>query len=98
VADDWVTRLLAHLDPDNPWRHLAACRELEDKSLFFPVRGGNTHREALAVCHRCPVIAECLADALSLNANPEGIWGGTTRNQRTPMRRWPMASPEPGHP
>jgi WhiB family redox-sensing transcriptional regulator len=41
---------------------------------------------ARRVCHRCPVRTECLAHAL-LNDEREGIWGGTTPNQRKAIRR-----------
>jgi hypothetical protein len=33
------------------------------------------------------VSAACLGYALSLSANPAGVWGGTTEEQRRKLRR-----------
>lgn len=42
---------------------------------------------AIAVCERCPVRYECLADALDTPADQDhGIRGGLTRNQRNGLR------------
>jgi WhiB family redox-sensing transcriptional regulator len=75
------------------WREKASCRDV-DPDLFFPI--GNSGPtllqidEAKAVCHRCPVMEECLAQALT--ADPvEGIWGGTTEGERRAMGRRPAA-------
>jgi WhiB family redox-sensing transcriptional regulator len=51
-----------------------------DPALFVPVRSTRprtTHdlTPALAVCHRCPVIRECLAHAL-LAKEHGAVWGG----------------------
>jgi hypothetical protein len=45
--------------PSDPidWRRLALCAET-DPEAFFPDKGGSA-REALAVCRRCEVRAEC---------------------------------------
>jgi WhiB family redox-sensing transcriptional regulator len=73
------------------WRHKAACRGL-DGELFFPVAGEATAifeaqvAEAKAVCARCPVRAECLAEALE-TPNTVGVWGGTTDGERAALRR-----------
>jgi WhiB family transcriptional regulator, redox-sensing transcriptional regulator len=73
------------------WRKIASCRD-GDPDLFFPIghsASGPTLvqvDEAKAVCRRCPVMRQCLAYAL--DAHPvEGIWGGTTENERRSMRR-----------
>lgn len=69
------------------WRHRAACRT-EDPELFFPI--GTTGpaldqvEQAKAVCRRCPVVDACLAWALDNHV--EGVWGGTTNEERAKMR------------
>jgi hypothetical protein len=70
------------------WRDRARCREV-DPDLFFPVGDGPLTRKQTAqakeVCAGCPVIAECLAFALT--HLPEGIAGGTTPAERVALRR-----------
>ena len=57
-----------------------------DPDSMFP-EGYNSHpREVYAtkICRGCPYLQECLQFALE---NDEwGVWGGTTRHQRKPMR------------
>ena len=71
------------------WRHRARCRDV-DPELFFPV--GTTGpaeaqvQAAKAICANCPVKAECLAWALRVG-EPDGIWGGTTPEERRYLRR-----------
>ena len=44
---------------------------------------------AKAICKGCPVLAECLADALD-NRTEFGVWGGMTeRERRALLRRRP---------
>lgn len=68
------------------WSEGAAFCTADPDSLF--PEGYNSHaRELLAtkVCQGCPYIRECLQFALE---NDEwGVWGGTTRHQRKPMRK-----------
>lgn len=63
------------------WRDRAACAGMADPSYatkdpFFPqphgTKGGRVvdYDEGLAVCRRCPVRAECLADALAVESAP----------------------------
>ena len=47
---------------------------------------GSQQRLAKVVCERCPVIAECLADALD-NRTPFGVWGGMTERERRALLR-----------
>ena len=50
---------------------------------------GKAQRAAKAVCKGCPVVAECLADALD-NRTEFGVWGGMTeRERRALLRRRP---------
>jgi WhiB family redox-sensing transcriptional regulator len=70
------------------WRDWAACTA-EDPELFFPVGSGRPYGEQAAeakrVCHRCPVIDECLEWALAVGE--EGIWGGLDDEERRRLRR-----------
>jgi WhiB family redox-sensing transcriptional regulator len=71
------------------WMMRGACRQA-DPELFFPVSTaqGPARRQAeaaKAICAQCPVRAVCLAYALEVM--PEGIWGGTTSEERRLARR-----------
>ena len=74
--------------PDRPddWREQAECKDDPTPDLWF-VPPGDRHGIAAAkeFCHRCPVAAECLAEAMS-NPSIVGVWGGTTENQRAKLR------------
>jgi WhiB family redox-sensing transcriptional regulator len=66
-----------------------ACRQM-DPELFFPIAvvAGQAARQAAAakaVCGRCAVRADCLSYALEIM--PEGIWGGTTQDERRAGQR-----------
>lgn len=69
------------------WLDRAACAG-EDPEMFFPVGGsGPALREARAakkVCHRCPVVTECLEWALQ-TGQTTGVWGDTTETERAEM-------------
>jgi len=71
------------------FRHRAACRDV-DPELFFPIgTAGPAQRQiaaAKAVCHRCPVIDDCLASALDAG-HDEGVWGGHYMSGRRDLRR-----------
>jgi WhiB family redox-sensing transcriptional regulator len=68
------------------WAPLGACVTLPPDELF--VRGA-AQQQAKMVCQRCPVIAECLAEALD-NRTEFGVWGGMTeRERRALLRRKP---------
>lgn len=74
--------------PWDDWRDHAACRG-EDPELFFPVGTTGPALDqidaAKAVCHRCPVMMECLSWALD-HGEPAGIWGGRTEDERRALR------------
>jgi WhiB family redox-sensing transcriptional regulator len=67
----------------NRWMLRGACRR-EDPELFFPLSASGPSQvqisAAKAVCARCPVRANCLSYALI--TQPDGIWGGTTTEER----------------
>jgi len=72
------------------WRDHANCRSA-DPSLFFPDAGAEeAQREeieaARALCQACPVQAACLQFALETRQQ-DGIWGGTTEEERRRLRR-----------
>jgi WhiB family redox-sensing transcriptional regulator len=71
------------------WMSHGACRQA-DPELFFPIATakGPAARQveaAKAVCAACAVHAKCLSYALE--AMPDGIWGGTTLDERQTARR-----------
>jgi len=69
------------------WMARGACHGI-DPELFFPISatGRSTPQidAAKAVCGRCVVSGDCLSYALRVM--PDGIWGGTTREERIAMR------------
>lgn len=62
----------------------ALCAQA-DPEAWFPETSGSPHA-AQAVCAGCPIAARCLDVALARNER-DGIWGGTTPNQRRALRR-----------
>ena len=73
-------------DPAN-WMVRGACRGT-DPELFFPIslrgRAVDQVNYAKAVCGRCAVCGSCLSYAL--RTMPDGIWGGTTSEERSAIR------------
>ena len=68
------------------WAALGACANEDPDALFVQ---GAAQQSAKIVCQTCPVIAECLADALE-NRTEFGVWGGMTeRERRALLRRHP---------
>ena len=76
MVDPWV----------DEWASQASCSGADPDALF--VRGKAQH-DAKAVCKTCPVLAQCLAEALD-NRTEFGVWGGMTeRERRALLRRHP---------
>ncbi|MFA1541387.1 WhiB family transcriptional regulator [Actinomadura monticuli] len=72
------------------WTDHAICRGA-DPDLFFPIGYSaevlqEQQDAAKAICANCPVIADCLTWALKVG-EPDGIWGGTTPEERRYLRR-----------
>lgn len=68
------------------WQLKGLCRGRDSAQFFHPdgERGSSRdRREALAksLCRRCPVRAECAAQALATR-EPYGVWGGFTESER----------------
>lgn len=76
------------------WMARGACQG-EDPELFFPiaVQGPALHQvsAAKAVCRRCAVRAVCFS--FGLENSQDGIWGGTTPEERRAIRQ--PSSPPP---
>jgi WhiB family transcriptional regulator, redox-sensing transcriptional regulator len=60
------------------WASKAACLSVDPDQFFVD---GAAQRKATRICQYCPVVAECLADALD-NRIDWGVWGGMTVRQR----------------
>ena len=79
-----MTRRLPRDTTNEDWHRRAACRG-KDPELFYPA--GTTGPApvqadlAKAICHRCPVLDNCLQSALDTRED-WGIWGGTTPTER----------------
>lgn len=71
------------------WRSQSACLRA-DPELFFPVSATAAAEpqvgKAKSVCARCIVSSRCLDFALT-HRDIDGIWGGTTYDERKKMRR-----------
>ncbi|MBW8482039.1 WhiB family transcriptional regulator [Actinomadura parmotrematis] len=72
------------------WSDHAICRGA-DPDLFFPIGYAapilrEQEERAKAVCGHCPVVGACLSWALRVG-EPDGIWGGTTPEERRLLRR-----------
>jgi hypothetical protein len=64
------------------WVQLAACRGHDTRLWFSTDRFDQA--VAVAVCRRCPVRVQCLAEAVKLEADgqPFGVRGGLTAAER----------------
>ncbi len=77
-------------ESDEDWRDKAACRDIDDPELFFPV--GNTGpaliqiEKAKSVCNTCKSREECLGYAMVHNQD-SGVWGGLSENERRSLKR-----------
>lgn len=66
------------------WRSAGLCLRL-DPEQFFP-NPTDDPAPAIAICNRCPVRGACLAAALDAG-ECDGVWGGTTIEERRAMRQ-----------
>ena len=71
------------------WRAASACLTA-DPDLFFPIAAGTAVNKqvsrALLICDGCPVRRQCLDFAMQ-TGEKDGIWGGTTPEERIRARR-----------
>lgn len=63
------------------WRLSANCRNVDPDSLFVK---GAKQRDARSICRACPVLTQCLAQALNEKLE-YGVWGGLTERERRAM-------------
>src|ERR1700747_642527 len=73
----------------NEWRAASACLNT-DPDVFFPVAVGSAASKqvarAMRICAGCTVRQQCLDFALR-SGEKDGIWGGTTPEERIRDRR-----------
>lgn len=81
--DGTTPSLVSVTELRNAWVSKALCRSVDPDELF--VRGA-AQRKAAAICRDCPVMTECLAEALD-NEMEWGVWGGMTERQRRKLRK-----------
>jgi WhiB family transcriptional regulator, redox-sensing transcriptional regulator len=71
------------------WRAASACLNA-DPDMFFPVAADNAVSKqvsrALRLCQGCTVRQHCLDFAMQ-SGEKDGIWGGTTPEERIRARR-----------
>ncbi|MGI8699493.1 MAG: WhiB family transcriptional regulator [Mycobacteriales bacterium] len=73
------------------WRSEGLCLR-HDPELFFP-NAAEDPAPAMAICRACPVAGACLAAALEAG-ECDGVWGGTTPEERRWMRQaWTSLTP-----
>jgi WhiB family redox-sensing transcriptional regulator len=81
------------------WMARGAC-QAEDPELFFPITmtGPAIYQtgQAKAVCSRCEVRGPCLSYAVV--TRQDGVWGGTTRDERLAIREPPATTADPTRP
>ncbi|GAA2829844.1 WhiB family transcriptional regulator [Nonomuraea rubra] len=82
--------------PPLRWMTRAACQDA-DPGLFFPVIGdtsqqGQADDQARRICQACPVQPACLDWALR-TGEPDGLWGGTTPEERRRLRAREQQAP-----
>lgn len=67
------------------WRHRAACRDITDPEIFFPIGTTGPALEqieaAKAICRPCVVRRQCLSWAIETNQDT-GVWGGLSEEER----------------
>ena len=78
---------------ETEWRAMGACLSV-NPDLFFPISAGGVAVKQVArarqICARCRVRQECFDFAMR-NGEMDGIWGGTTPEERIKIRREQVA-------
>jgi hypothetical protein len=68
------------------WRDQARCsKEGVPLSKMFAEGADAQRKVARAVCPYCPAKVDCLVEALAMPYMPDGVWGGTTFQERARM-------------
>ena len=78
--------------PDRSWQEDAACHQAAVPDVFFPEGDHSLMAAALSYCRSCPVVDECLQDALAEEAgeslrNIHGVRGGHGPKARYRMQK-----------
>jgi WhiB family redox-sensing transcriptional regulator len=76
-------------DFDLSFKDKGACKGV-DRELFIPEGRGEssvTIEQAKLVCAECIVSMECLEFALLPGNDAQGVWGGTSENERVTIKR-----------
>lgn len=76
LAMDWTRTNETHPGP--------ACAGA-DPETFFPPQVPRLIERAKTYCRVCPVVRDCLIEALTHDV--DGVWGGTTYQERDRLRR-----------
>lgn len=65
------------------WRDLAACIDT-DQTIWFPEAEHSrvAYQQARAICMHCPVVQECLDDAVATDELWHGFRGGMKPKER----------------
>lgn len=77
-----MTEMAPGLHGEDWYRH-ARCKDIDPDIMFIP---GADQNKSKLLCKDCPVILDCLAEALD-NHLEFGVWGGKTERERRAMLR-----------
>lgn len=86
MANHHELAALIESSPEFTWLEQAACGDLDldQLDLFFVEAGRTLSREAVAICERCPVRADCLDHAINREI-AGGYFGGVSPSKRRRM-------------
>lgn len=93
ILKELINTVTSRRESDMAWRTRAAC--IGPQAVYFYAPSHRPERkeqkekreeQAKKFCDECPVIEQCLDEALA-NKEKEGIWGGTTENERKRLFR-----------
>ena len=83
VVESWSEGAHVFRPTQPQWMTQAMCKGQTD--LFFNEGNSLFVRAAKVICGTCPVRRECLAFAMK--NDDQGIWAGTSTNERERIRR-----------
>lgn len=66
---------------NSEWQDRALCKG--NTALFFD---NSQRNQAKSICRRCPIWQPCLDFAMA-ETWVQGVWGGTTENERKKLRK-----------
>ena len=80
-----MTNLDDTLTNNQSWIKNAACGDIEDPDIFFSSQPDKI-KEAITICHKCPVRVLCAEYAINEDIG-DGIWGGLTELDRRSIKK-----------